>query len=110
MTKIDLRRGDFEAMHPKAKLFGFDAEKMIYFGDRSESINSQWTTWCACIGMLHLGGKEAQAVPEGFLLMPRKCTNKMAHAAKAVDGRLSAFKYADVYGAMVEAAQEPAND
>lgn len=52
---------------------------------------------------------KANAVPEGFLLMPRKCTNKMAHAAKAVDGRLSAFKYADVYDAMVE-AQEPAND
>ena len=52
---------------------------------------------------------KAQAVPEGFLLMPRKCTNKMAHAAKAVDGRLSAFKYADVYEAMIE-AQEPAND
>ncbi|WP_147435457.1 DUF551 domain-containing protein, partial [Acinetobacter cumulans] len=23
----------------------------------------QWTTWCACIGMLCLDGKEAQAVP-----------------------------------------------
>jgi len=52
---------------------------------------------------------KAQAVPEGFLLMPRKCTNKMAHAAKVVDGRLSAFKYADVYDAMIE-AQEPTND
>ena len=54
MTKIDLRRADFEAMHPRAKLFNFDAEKMIYFGDGSESINRKWTTWCACIGMLHL--------------------------------------------------------
>ena len=54
MTKIDLRRADFEAMHPTAKLFNFDAEKMVYFGDGSESINRQWTTWCACIGMLHL--------------------------------------------------------
>lgn len=52
---------------------------------------------------------KAQAVPEGFLLMPRKCTNKMAHAAKAVDGRLSAFKYADVYDAMIE-SQEQSND
>lgn len=52
---------------------------------------------------------KAQAVPEGFVLLPRICTNKMAHAAKAVDGRLSAFKYADVYDAMIE-AQEPAND
>ena len=50
-----------------------------------------------------------QAVPEGFILMPRICTNKMAHAAKAIDGRLSAFKYADVYKAMIE-AQEPVND
>lgn len=52
---------------------------------------------------------KAEAVPEGFVLMPRICTNKMAHAAKAIDGRLSAFKYADVYKAMIE-AQEPAND
>ena len=54
MTEIDLRRGDFEAMHPTAKLFNFDAEKMVYFGDNSEGINRQWTTWCACIGMLCL--------------------------------------------------------
>lgn len=56
-----------------------------------------------------LAQAKAQAVPEGFVLMPRICTNKMAHAAKAIDGRLSAFKYADVYKAMIE-AQEPAND
>lgn len=30
MTKIDLRRGDFEGMHPKAKLFGFDEDKAIH--------------------------------------------------------------------------------
>ena len=54
MTEFDLRRGDFEAMHPTARLFNFDAEKMVYFGDGSESINRQWTTWCACIGMLQL--------------------------------------------------------
>lgn len=64
IQKIDLRRGDFEGMHPKAKLFGFDEDKKLYTGDGVESINDQWTTWCACIGMLHLGGKEAQAVPE----------------------------------------------
>lgn len=49
---------------------------------------------------------KAQTMPKGFILMPRICTNKMAHAAKAIDGRLSAFKYADVYKAMIEAAQE----
>lgn len=64
IQNIDLRRGDFEAMHPKAKLFGFDEDKKLYTGDGVESINDQWTTWCACIGMLFLDGKEAQAVPE----------------------------------------------
>ena len=66
MTEIDLRRGDFEAMHPKAKLFGFDEDKKLYIGDDVESINFQWTTWCACIGMLSLDVKEAkaQAVPK----------------------------------------------
>lgn len=52
--QIDLRRGDFEAMHPKAKLFGFDEDKKLYIGDDVESINFQWATWCACIGMLQL--------------------------------------------------------
>ena len=54
IQNIDLRRGDFEAMHPKAKLFGFDEDKKLYTGDGVESINRQWTTWCACIGMLQL--------------------------------------------------------
>jgi hypothetical protein len=64
--QINLRRGDFEAMHPTAKLLNFDAEKMVYFGDKSESINSQWSTWCACIGMQYFEVEEAQkvAVPE----------------------------------------------
>ena len=65
------------------------------YSEALNEINSSWCTWQA----------RAQAVPEGFLLMPRKCTNKMAHAAKAVDGRLSAFKYADVYDAMIEAQE-----
>ena len=64
IQEINLRRSDFEAMHPTAKLFNFDAEKMVYFGDGPESINSQWSTWCACIGMFHLEIKEAKAVPE----------------------------------------------
>lgn len=79
MTEIDLRRGDFEAMHPTARLLNFDAEKMVYFGDKSESINSQWTTWCSCIGMLHLDVKEAQAVPEGFILVKKVHPDAIVH-------------------------------
>lgn len=108
MTKIDLRRGDFEAMHPTAKLFNFDAEKMIYFGDRSESINHQWTTWCACIGMLHLEVKEAQVVPE---VLKKFCNE---HKDPAWRGRLTEYDkgYSDCCIAVLEMIelQEPAND
>jgi len=74
MTEIDLRRGDFEGVHPKAKLFGFDEDKKLYTGDGVEGINSQWTTWCACIGMLHLETGEAkiQEVPEPTLDAPAR--------------------------------------
>lgn len=75
--------------------FEDDGENYVY-----DEVKFMWDCWLAA---------KAQAVPEGFVLLPRICTNKMAHAAKAVDGRLSAFKYADVYDAMIE-AQEPAND
>ncbi|MFH7410210.1 hypothetical protein [Acinetobacter variabilis] len=80
IQKIDLRRGDFEGMHPKAKLFGFDEDKKLYTGDGVESINDQWTTWCACIGMLCLDGKEAQVVSEGYVLVPVEPTGAMVKA------------------------------
>lgn len=85
IQNIDLRRGDFEGMHPKAKLFGFDEDKKLYTGDGVESINDQWTTWCACIGMLHLDGKEAQAVPEGFVLI--KASDRDQEMLELIDQR-----------------------
>ena len=85
IQNIDLRRGDFEGMHPKAKLFGFDEDKKLYTGDGVESINDQWTTWCACIGMLFLDGKEAQAVPEGFAAVSQKDLLELTIAINAVD-------------------------
>lgn len=45
-------------------------------------------------------------VPKGYVVVPIKCTNNMAHAAKEVDGRLSAFKYGDVWKAMIEAVEQ----
>lgn len=116
IQKIDLRRGDFEGMHPKAKLFSFDEDKKLYTGDGVESINDQWTTWCACIGMLCLDGKEAQAVPEGFVVVPKEPTDKMwssgidAYTDAMEDNKaLPAASINDIYKAMIE-AQEPAND
>ena len=69
IKEIDLRRSDFEAMHPVAKLFNFDHEKLTYFGDAYDDarrLNDLWSTWCACVGLLYLetNTAKAQAVPE----------------------------------------------
>ena len=56
-------------------------------------INGAWYSW-------------QSRVPEGYVVVPVKCTNNMAHAAKEVDGRLSAFKYGDVWKAMLEAVEK----
>lgn len=48
---------------------------------------------------------QASANRQGYKLVPIKCTNNMAHAAKEVDGRLSAFKYGDVWEAMLGAVE-----
>ena len=86
IQEINLRRSDFEAMHPTAKLFNFDAEKMVYFGDGPESINSQWSTWCACIGMFHLEIKEAKAVPEVISIGNELQSWVAVHSFSADDG------------------------
>lgn len=121
IQKIDLRRGDFEGMHPKAKLFGFDEDKKLYIGDGVESINFQWTTWCACIGMLCLDGKEAQAVPEGFILVSAEQMSQWGHMANCAqeygcpecyEARGYAHSLACEINAYfnVSEAQDPAND
>lgn len=79
IKEIDLRRSDFEAMHPVAKLFNFDHEKLTYFGDAyddAKRLNDLWSTWCACVGLLYLetNTAKAQAVPEGFVLVEKKNT------------------------------------
>lgn len=116
IQNIDLRRGDFEGMHPKAKLFGFDEDKKLYTGDGVESINDQWTTWCACIGMLHLDGKEAQAVPEGFVLVPKEPHADLVNHGHQVflghfneGGQTGGRSLYFAYKAMIE-AQEPSNN
>lgn len=69
--QIDLRRPDFEAMHPTAKLFGFNEEAKMYFGELDSSTNKQWTTWCACLGMLHLEAEQSKGVPEWISISDR---------------------------------------
>ena len=64
IQNIDLRRGDFEGMHPKAKLFGFDEELQQYVAtdfemtNQVDEFNEHWDTFRA-------GWQaKAQAVPE----------------------------------------------
>lgn len=53
---------------------------------------------------------KAQAVPDGFVVVPKKATKKMLDAGyEAHDGFFSNGAVQDVYVAMIE-AQEPAND
>ncbi|MCH4245665.1 hypothetical protein [Acinetobacter gerneri] len=49
-------------------------------------------------------------VPDGFVIVPKIATKSMAHAGKAIDGRLSAFKCGDIYKAMIEASQEQTHE
>lgn len=89
----------------------FDAEKNKYSPsdvcDPKEDfivdwINSSWSIWQAA---------KANAVPEGFVLVPKEPTLLMQRAgsAKAIKPNLGIASMRDIYKAMIE-AQEPAND
>ena len=58
-------------------------------------VSMLWATWQAAT---------RRALPEGFVAVPSKATQAMADAACTVDRRLSAFKAADIYAAMLKAA------
>ena len=56
------------------------------------------------IDALLAGQVPAPAAPEGWQLVPVNPTQEMADAAKWIDGRLSVWKWADGYKAMLAAA------
>ena len=90
IKEIDLRRSDFEAMHPVAKLFNFDHEKLTYFGDAYDDarrLNDLWSTWCACVGLLYLetNTAKAQTVLEGFKVVSFKQISELVVAVNKVD-------------------------
>ena len=81
----------------------------------ANSIKCQWEVmkphlfYAYCLGVKAQEAK-AQAVPEGFVLVPKKATKKMLDAGyEAHDGFFSNGAVQDVYVAMIE-AQESAND
>lgn len=108
IQNIDLRRKDFEASHPVAKTFIFNEEAMLYSGPKVETLNGQWTTWCACIGIMHFEGLEAQTIPEGFVLVPKEPTDKMIDAGcKSINYSMTNIENSNrIYRAMIEATKE----
>ena len=89
--------------------FKFDEELQQYIALDSEmelqvdEFNEHWDTFRA-----GWQAAKAQAVPDGFVLVPKEPTQKMIDAADncAIDGKVTANI---VYKAMIE-AQEQAND
>ena len=76
--------------------FENDGENYVY-----DEVKFMWDCWLAA---------KAQAVPEGFVLVPRVATKQMVNAGyEAHDGFFTNGQVQDVYQAMIE-AQEPAND
>ena len=64
-----------------------------------------WDSW-----LIGMNRAKAQAIPEGFVVVPKKATKKMLDAGyEAHDGFFSNGAVQDVYVAMIE-AQEQAND
>ncbi len=64
-------------------------------------LTDSWNAWKAA---------KAQAVPEGFVLLPLVATKQMVNAGyEAHDGFFTNGQVQDVYQAMIE-AQEPTND
>lgn len=96
--------------------FGIDdANTFPAFGDGIDSsavLKCNWLGWVRCaeqkqaeIKSLKSELAKAQAVPEGFVLVPKEPTLEMCHRGR----NTRSFKVQDIYKAMIE-EQEPAND
>lgn len=66
---------------------------------KSMTLDKEWEAWQAA---------KAQAVPEGFVLVPKNPTHKMMEASWASLDAGSADEWWDVYEEVMKAAQEPA--
>ena len=121
IKEIDLRCSDFEAMHPVAKLFNFDHEKLTYFGDAyddAKRLNDLWSTWCACVGLLYLetNTAKAQAVQECTwsrnedYYFDTSCGNNFMFTECEDKPSTHQFKHCCYCGGKLIEAQEPSHD
>ena len=77
-------------------------------GFEDDMLNMAWEMWSS--GQ----AAKAQAVPEGFVVFPKKQTSKMRSLARDFDARLSLTKYEQLHNIWVKQAiiesQEQSND
>ncbi len=74
------------------QIFEFKNDKYVV-----DCVNDGWKIWRAA---------KAQAVPEGFVLVPRVATKQMVNAGyEAHDGFFTNGQVQDVYQAMIEAQE-----
>lgn len=103
---LQKEREAFETWLFSTEKFKFRNKNFLFMLDEygnyeDKPVLEHWETWQAA---------KTQAVPEGFVLVPKKATKKMLDAGyEAHDGFFSNGAVQDVYVAMIE-AQEPAND
>ena len=75
------------------------------YSEALNEINSSWCTWQAA---------KAQAVPEGFVLVPKEPTPKMIDSTwdyfEDIEGMSHNKRNEFIYKAMIDEAQEQAND
>lgn len=84
----------------------WDEAKHVFEDDM---LNMAWEMWSSAKHSV-----KAQAVPEGYVLFPKKQTSKMRSLARDFDARLSLTKYEQLHNiwvkqAMIE-AQEQSHD
>ena len=75
-------------------------------GFEDDMLNMAWEMWSSAKHSV-----KSQAVPEGFVLFPKKQTSKMRSLARDFDARLSLTKYEQLHNiwvkqAMIEAQEQ----
>ena len=111
MNSIQKEREAFEAATNIYHCI-YNADLNYYFsgskfvGDKAETqVNAGWKAWQAA---------KAQAIPEGFVVVPKEPTPKMIDSTwdyfEDIEGMSHNKRNEFIYKAMIDEAQEPTND
>ena len=94
---FDMEQGNYVIKDDLSPDFEGDATEIWH------RVNTGWAMWKKAI---NFGRKQPQAVPEGFVLVPRVATKQMVNAGyEAHDGFFTNGQVQDVYQAMIEAQE-----